>query len=249
MYQVRTSDFSGPLEKLLEFIETKKLDITTFSLAQVTGDFLSHIDSLKNEIKEAEHSEDETTKDNLLRMLADFLVVAAQLILIKSKSLLPQIQLSQEEEEGIYDLEKRLKIYSQLKPIFSLVKKTWTEAEPSYSRAMLSSIPTVFYPPKNVDVSKMRSALEKLLNTVGSLFLEKETIQRHLYSLEDKISEVSRKITEGISKFSEIISSKTKEEAIVLFLALLHLLRENTMTVSQSDLFGDISIQKSSQNI
>jgi len=243
MYQVKTEAFSGPLEKLLELIEEKKMDITQISLAAVTADFLSHIESLKIMAESSQREEEDEKKTLSLRILADFLVVAAQLILIKSKALLPEIVLSQEEEEGIYDLEKRLRIYSQLRPMFALVKNTWTQSDQMYSRTMLTSISPVFYPPKNIKKQDLQSALGKLLNTLGSLFLDKETIKKQLFSLEDKIMEVSKKIMQGVSKFSEIIGKKKKEEIIILFLALLHLLRENYFAVSQKKLFEEINIE------
>lgn len=247
MYQVKIKTFDGPLEKLLELIEEKKLDITNISLAEVTADFLLYVNKLKDEAEKAETAQNDEQKTYSLRMLADFLVVAAQLILIKSKSLLPELALTPEEEEGINDLERRLKIYSQLKPMFALVKKTWLESEIMYSRPMLASVPTVFYPPQNIKREDMSSSLGKLLNALGSLFLDKETIKRQLFSLEEKIIEVSRKITQGISKFSEIIGKKKKGEVIVLFLALLHLLRENSFSVSQSELFDEIHIEGSNK--
>jgi segregation and condensation protein A len=243
MYEIKTGAFSGPLEKLLELIEEKKMDITGISMAEVTADFLLYVNTLKDEAQKAETSPDEDTKTLALRMLADFLVVAAQLILIKSKALLPNLELSPEEEEGINDLERRLKIYSQLKPMFALVKNSWLESTQMYSRTMLTSIDPVFYPPKNIKPSDMATSLGKLLNTLGSLFLDRETIKKQLFSLEDKIIEVTKKITQGISKFSEIIGKKKKDEVIILFLALLHLLRENTFSVSQTGLFDEIHIE------
>ena len=243
MYQVKTESFSGPLATLLSLIEEKKMDITEISLAEVTADFLAHVNALKDEAARAEAGENEEEKTQSLRMLSDFLVVAAQLILIKSKALLPEMALSEEEEEGINDLERRLKIYSQLKPMFATVKKEWLESEPMYSRAMLTSIDPVFYPPKNLKPDDMKTSLGKLLNALGSLFLDKEVIKKQLFSLEDKILEVSRKITQGISRFSEIISKKKKDEVIVLFLALLHLLRENAFSVNQAGLFEEINIE------
>ena len=90
----------------------------------------------------------------------------------------------------------------------------------------------------------MGESLGKLLNSMGSFFLDKETIRKQLFTLEDKITEVTKKITQGISKFSEIIGRKAKDEVIVMFLALLHLLRENAFAVKQDKLFDDIKIEK-----
>ena len=248
MYEVKTLAYSGPLEKLLELIEAKKMDITQISLAEVTADFFLYVDSIKEEAQKAENEPDEEVKTQALRILADFLVVASQLILIKSKALLPELSLTEEEEKEMHDLESRLKIYSQLKPMFASVKNEWAQSFRLYSRTLLLSQPTVFYPPKKISLESMSASVGKLLNSIGSYFLDKETIKKQLFTLEDKISEVTKKIAQGISKFSEIIGRKTKNEVIVIFLALLHLLRENTFAVSQENLFDEIKIEKRNQS-
>lgn len=245
MYEVKTiENFSGPLEKLLELIELKKLDITTISLADVTADFLSYVENLKKTIATSHDDGDDDSTSS--RVLADFLVVAAQLLLIKSKALLPDLVLSQEEEESIVDLERRLRIYGELKPMFALLKTTWTNATPSFSREFFKDIPVVFYPPKDVSPMHLHGALENLFALLGTLFVETEKIARSLITLEDKISEIFSRVSSGITRFSHILTEKTREESIVLFLALLHLLRDQTVTVKQDGMFGDIEIEKQS---
>lgn len=241
MYEIKTEEFSGPLDKLLELIESKKLDITTISLAQVTDDFIKYIETLKNNISE---NQDDSDIFKNSRQLADFLVVASGLILIKSKSLLPQLELTLEEEESVFELEKRIQIYAQIKPLFALMKKHWLSTNQTYSRGLLLSMPTVFYPPKNIDGFLLNKSLEGLIKTLGSYFYEQEKIQRQLFSLEEKISEISKKIINGISKFSQMIGQKSKGESIVLFLALLHLLRDRVLDVNQIGTFEEMEITK-----
>ena len=101
LYELKLETYQGPLDKLLELVEGKKLEITKISLADVTADFLNFLKKLESE--GANHS-----------LIADFLVVASKLILIKSKVLLPALTLSEEEESDIHDLEARLKIYAEL---------------------------------------------------------------------------------------------------------------------------------------
>src|SRR5262245_24863161 len=103
MYEVRLEQYSGPLDKLLELIEEKKLEPTQVSLAAVTADFISYVEKLEQE------------KDVDPGVLADFVVVAARLLVIKSKVLLPGLELTEEEKVDIADLENRLKIYQEFK--------------------------------------------------------------------------------------------------------------------------------------
>ena len=102
-YQVRLQVFEGPLDLLLHLIEREELDITRISLAQVTDQYLAHIDRL-----EKVHAEN----------LADFLVVAAKLLLIKSQMLLPRPEstaILEEEEDPGAQLVRHLLQYKELK--------------------------------------------------------------------------------------------------------------------------------------
>ena len=99
-YQVKTPIFEGPLDLLLNLIEKRKLFINEISLAEVTDDYLTYIKNLP--------------KISISDMTI-FILIAATLILIKSKSLISNIELTEEEEGQIEDLERRLKIYQKIK--------------------------------------------------------------------------------------------------------------------------------------
>ena len=98
-YELSLEYYKGPLDKLLELVEEKKLEITQISLAEVTADFLNYLKTLDE--SRANHS-----------LIADFLVVASKLVLIKSKMLLPSLPLDEEEESDIRNLEERLKLFA-----------------------------------------------------------------------------------------------------------------------------------------
>ncbi len=108
-FQLKTSYFEGPLELLLDLIEGKKLHVSEISLAEVTEEYLNYL-NLFSEIPE----EDERHKFMMLDR-SQFIVVAATLILIKARSLLPTIELSEEETESIDDLTERLRLYEIVK--------------------------------------------------------------------------------------------------------------------------------------
>jgi len=93
MYRVELKEFQGPLDLLLQFTEENKLDITEISLAKITDQYLSYLKQIQN---------------ISLESLADFLVIASRLILIKSRMLLPELELTPEEEEDIETLKQRL---------------------------------------------------------------------------------------------------------------------------------------------
>ncbi|MFI5205325.1 MAG: segregation/condensation protein A [Candidatus Paceibacterales bacterium] len=123
-YQLKLENYQGPLEKLLELIEEKKMEITEINLAEVTTDFLSYLQELTS--KEKIDSFDGIN----LRIIADFVAVASRLVLIKSKALLPGEKLTLEEESEIKELEERLKIYKEFRPVpISLGRKYYLNQE------------------------------------------------------------------------------------------------------------------------
>jgi segregation and condensation protein A len=242
MYEVRTQEFSGPLEKLLELIEERKMDVTQVSLAAVTADFLHYIEDLKKELGDGSAAQEIQT-----RFLADFLVVAAQLILIKSKALLPQLELSEEEEATIQDLERRLALYRDVKPIFATLRLLWTSSPRAFTRSSLYQFQPVFYPPPNVTLQGLSAALDGILNVLQQFLIESDTIERQLVSLESKIDEVITMVSASAFRFSDITGGRSREEIIVLFLAVLHLLCDRLLRATQQKVFGEIRVATSSQ--
>lgn len=247
MFQVTTGEFSGPMDKLLELIEAKKLDITQVSLAEVTGDFIAYIESLKEAAVAGQPDDgdhDRETRRAATRVLAEFLVVASQLILIKSKMLVPDTPISEEEQETMVDLERRLRLYRELKPLFALLKTTWASSPQLFSRQAYATVTPMFYPAPGVTPTVVADAMARLVSSLGSLATEKETIEHQIISLEEKIAELLTVITERAQRFSDVVSQKSRQESVVLFLALLHLLRDHRLTAQQDGLFNDIAIQK-----
>ncbi|PIV31847.1 hypothetical protein COS33_00990 [Candidatus Wolfebacteria bacterium CG02_land_8_20_14_3_00_37_12] len=238
MYELKLEQFSGPIEKLFELIELKKMEITELNLAEVTADFLDYL-------KKMEFVEP--------RMLADFVVIAAALLLIKSKALLPDLKLSNEEEKTVYDLETRLKRYAEFKPAIALFKKIYEQKKFSVSRPLFYNfypshkimwgVKPVFYPAPNANVESLKNIVAAIFNELNKITMESQTIESSLIKLEEKIEEIAKKIEQGVGNFSEIIKAKSRAEIIVLFLALLHLLREQLIKVEQKNGFSDIIIK------
>ena len=228
-YELKTEKFSGPIEKLLELIEERKMEIADLSLSEVVADFLNYL----KEIEEAEP-----------RLLADFVVVAARLILLKSKALLPNLKLTDEEEKDIKDLEERVRRYGEFKPAIGLFKKFYERKEFSVSRPLLFSQEPIFYPAENITIKSLEQAFGGIFKEFQKLTLESTTIESSLIKLEEKIEEIIEKIERGIGQFSELVKEKSRTEIIVLFLALLHLLKDQIIEVEQEEKFEDIMIKK-----
>jgi segregation and condensation protein A len=255
-YELHLENFSGPLEKLLALIEAQEMDVSEVSMAKVTDDFLGYLETVKNRPVPQTDSEVESVDFNLfradLRILADFIAVASRLIFLKSKYLLPGLVLSEEEEADIKDLEHRLKIYQELKPALRHLAKLWDERHTSLSRPYflgrgggLAPGQTIFYPGNNLDKESLAGAFSHIFETIKTFELETEVIKEKIVTLEEKITEVLGRIqTEGDTHFKHLSGEKSRSEMIVVFLAVLHLAREQLVLLEQIDNFSDIMVKK-----
>ena len=229
-YEFKIEKFFGPIEKLLELIEEKKMEITEVSLAEVVADFLNYL---------------KTIEEKEPHMLADFVVIASRLILIKSKALLPTLELNEEEKEDVKDLEERLRRYAEFKPAMVLFKKFFEANNFSVSRQFLNNHEPIFYPADNFNIFSMQTAMKNIFEIFSRLAIETQKIEPELIKLEDKINEIIKKIESGIAKFSDVTKEKSRREIVILFLALLHLLKEQLIKVEQNEGENDIIFKSS----
>jgi len=257
-YEMKTETFSGPLEKLLELIEAQKMDVSEVSMAQVTDDFLAYLRSLAG--RDGAKTPGGIAPSDLdlvkvdLRILADFIAVASKLIFLKSKYLLPGLALTDEEEADIKDLEGRLRMYQELKPALRHIGKLWRESHKSYSRpyfvgaalmARRKSGTAFFYPGTNMDAPALAESLGRIFDKVKTYELETETIKEKIVTLEEKVSEVMERIRrEGDMHFHRLSRDKSRSELIIVFLAVLHLAREQIVLLEQMENFSDIMVRK-----
>lgn len=226
-YELKTDGFEGPLEKLLGLIEAKELEITRLSLAEVTADFLKYVESL-GEVDS--------------RVLADFIVVAARLILIKSHALLPHLTLTEEEEEDIADLERRLRLYKEFRAAEKAISASW-DKNISYAREYLLELPQGFYLSENVSPTQLRDMMERLYEELQAFIPKTDEAEIKLVSLEQMIEEMIVRVSEAINtSFTKITEGRGRPEIIVLFLALLHLLKESKIEITQENTYSEIQI-------
>ena len=229
-YQLTIGEFKGPLDKLLELIEGQELKITQVNLAQVTADFLKYL-------KELEQQEINST------ILADFLVVASKLLLIKSKSLLPSLALEADEETEIRELEIRLKLYQELKKTQTYISELWQEIPQMTGREFLvTAAGKLFYPPTKIKKENIHEALKQAVGELEKIFKPTVYIKTEMINLKAKIEEVLKRLTQEPTTLNKFSSTRSRKEIIVLFLAILHLLRDQSIQAEQSNHFEDIRI-------
>ena len=250
-YKVSLEKFSGPLDLLFSLIEEKKMAINEISLAQATDQFLGYFKKLQ---EDALNKPESMSSTDYQRILADFLVIASRLILIKSRSLLPNLVLTKEEEGDIKELEERLKVYQQIK-IWGRELGKWAKDRVLYlGRGSYLNMPaiygehgqTMFYPPQNISAENLYKIYESFLKTLPQIEkLEEKNLQR-VVTLEQKIQELKTRINTAVeASFADISNGvKTKIDIILSFLAVLMLFRSRILELSQDKLFGDIKIKQ-----
>ena len=231
VFQLKHEKFEGPLELLLDLIENEKLSISEISLAKVTDDYISYVKSLGKIDPES---------------LAEFLVIAAHLMLIKSRSLLPSLALSKEDEASIEDLTARLAEYQRIRDITKELKKIESERRYIFTREAYQGMEPVFYPPPKFRIAMIPEAFMRVLATIPKFEKLAEEKIKKILSLEDKIKQVRSFLQEHMEKaFSELTKgAKEKIEIIVSFLAILELARQRFVELEQEKPFEDITIKK-----
>ena len=233
MLNIKLEKFEGPLSLLLQLIEKEEMDVTQVSLANVADQYVAYIREAKNIIPEE---------------MADFLVVAARLLLIKSKALLPYLY--PEEEEEIQDFEDQLKMYQEFLAATERLEKILNKKKFMFARefnrkAALSQVNS-FSPPKNIKVQDIKNIFSDLLFCLRpEEKLEEETLD-HKINIEDKIISIQNSLLNRIKmSFDNIISeAKNKTEIVVSFLAILELMRQREIILKQDGLFKEILIEK-----
>ncbi|MEA1963219.1 MAG: segregation/condensation protein A [Patescibacteria group bacterium] len=233
MLNIKLEKFEGPLALLLQLIEKEEMDVTEVSLANVADQYVSYIREAGNIIPEE---------------MADFLVVAARLLLIKSKALLPYLY--QEEEEEIQDFEDQLKMYQEFlaatKKIESILGKKRFMFAREFNRKAALSQTNSFSPPKNIKAKDIKNVFSDLLFCLlPEEKLEEETLD-HKINIEDKIISIQNGLLNRIKmSFDNIMAeAKNKTEIVVSFLAILELMRQREIMLKQDGLFKEIIIEK-----
>jgi segregation and condensation protein A len=227
---VKTSVYEGPLDLLLELIEKRKLLINDISLADVAEEYINKVNSMA-ELPMGE--------------VAEFVALAATLLLIKSRSLLPTLELSGDEERDIKELQYRLEVYKIIK-----------EAGRGLSRALESpmlyegSFPEpepLFLPDEGVTPDSLRAAANTLIEGFPQHLALPKVEVRKTVSLEDMIDTLAKRVSSAMRlSFKEFAGKREKTEVIVGFLALLELVKQGILRANQGERFGDIVLESDS---
>ncbi len=232
-YEVHTPLFEGPMDLLLHLIEKEELDITRLALAQVTDQFLAYVERMRDEVAIGD--------------VADFLVVAARLLWIKSQALLPRPPAapSEEREEEADDLVEQLRRYRRYKEAARWLRQRDAEGYHTYIR--LAPPPR----PQRLTLELGGLTAAELRAVARRLFFPQEgpapqeAIQRPRISIVRQI----RLLRTWLQRRKQIILQQilgprpTRLEAAVTLQAVLELIKQRAVEAEQPQLFGAIHIR------
>jgi segregation and condensation protein A len=228
-YTVKLPVFEGPLDLLLHLIEERELDITKVSLAAVTDQYLDYMNQVE-----------ELNPDRL----ADFLIVAAKLLLIKSRTLLPQPsdEIDEEEEEDVGDeLVRRLIEYRKFKNAAAELRSRQEQGLRAYARLLAAPEPQPTFRLEGVTLDALLEAVREAMMAQPTASVD-EVVTPLRVSLPEKIAQLEALLTERRRfSFTDILKeARSRTEIVVTFLALLQLIKRRKVVVQQHELFGEI---------
>ncbi len=225
MYTVTLEQFNGPLGLLLELIEGEELDITRISLASVADQFMAYLE--QSSVKNPEE-------------LADFLVIATKLLVIKSKTLFPDLALG---EEGDIPLEVQLGIYRHYRDASVQLENRIKQKQWAYFRDTPTLVRS-FSPPPALTSGILCAVWKRVLGALEQMVeLPKAAIIKTI-TLAERIREIQNLLVgKATVSFGRLkANAKNKTEVIINFLAILELAKRQLVRLDQSHLFEDITI-------
>jgi len=233
-YNIKVPVFEGPLDLLLHLIKQNKIDIYDIPIARITGQYLQYI---------------EIMKELNLEIASEFLVMAATLIYIKSRMLLPPDETieTEEQEDPRAGLVQKLLEYQAFKEASAVLREResiWTNVftRESVRNGDFASEPELYL--FEVNIFDLIGSLQKILRKLPP---EAINISRETLTVKDKIAFILEKIEgeEHATRFDSLFSeNKSRVELIVTFLALLEILRLGLVRAYQDEEFGTVWIMK-----
>lgn len=211
---------------LLQLIEQEQLDISQISLAAVTDQYISQLQNMEQlPIDE----------------LADFLVVAAKLLVIKSRLMVPGQPV---EDETGNDLARQLRLYQAFVEAAKIVNRWWGRHRVSYPRDGYATMEVIFNPPPKLTSVMVRQMFGEVLRGLEPIVRLPQTVVVRTINIRQKIEQVKELIVrQSRTSWRQLLElATTKTEAIVTFLAVLELVKQQAVQVAQEDLFDDLEI-------
>lgn len=229
-FKTKVGEFEGPLDLLLSLIEKRKMHISQVSLAQVADDYINYLQQ-KNSEKSLEE-------------MANFILVASTLMLIKSLSLLPGLQVTETEKSDIEQLESRLKQLQRARELSLHVKELFGKNISFFPTEKKRSL-IIFAPTTEITLAYLMKVARELLSKLPQPEIIPEKIIRKVVSLEEVIGDLATRVSRAMKlSFQDFVrDKKEKVNVIVSFLGMLELVKQGAIEIEQKSHFADISME------
>lgn len=217
------------MELLIELVEKRKLLINDISLAEVTDEYMQTVSAMQ---------------ELSLPNTAQFVSLAATLLLIKSKSLLPVLDLTTEEEQSIEDLEERLRQYQIYRDAGQQLQALFGKT-PLYEPEYVPPREPLFSPDQHCNTADLAAALAHVLENLPKNEPKPTAKVRPTISLEDMMSKLQTRIEQQMqTRFSDIRATETEHKNVIVgFLAILELFKQGNIIITQASRFEDIHME------
>ena len=231
-YKVKLEVFEGPLDLLLYLIKQDEIDIYDISIERITRQYLEYL---------------QTFKELNIELAGEFIVMAANLIYLKSRSLLPIDQQppaeEAEEDDPRWDLIRQLVEYKKFKEAAVNLHLREVEQETIFAREaspMLSENPLRL---EEVGIFQLINAFQSVIKRIEAR-QEVQEIFGERFSVSEKIDAILRRVAAGATvRFSDLFGAiVSRVEVVVTFLALLELIRLKQVRATQKNVFAEIEI-------
>ncbi|MBI4434435.1 segregation/condensation protein A [Candidatus Uhrbacteria bacterium] len=226
---IKLEQFEGPLDLLLRLIEQEEVDITTIALARVCEEYLAHLKQV----------EDRSPED-----VADFLIIAAKLLYLKSLLLVPGAV--GEAEVDATGLAEQLRIYRAFVDASRILEARYASGMTCYPTERAPIAVPMFIPPPNCDVETLHASLTHIVAELEPIVRIPRAVVGRVISIDDRIAEIRRLIvTQPQTSFDEVLHGRRgRDEAIVSFLAILELVKRQVIDAAQDARFAPIRIER-----
>ncbi len=230
-YQISTPVYTGPLDLLLDLIERAELDITSLALAQVTDQYLDYLE----QIADRDPAE-----------VSAFLVIAARLVQIKSAALLPKpapVEQTQEVDDA-EALARQLILYRRFRQLAAVLEGRQAEGLKTYLRI---AVPVAHLDThldmSGITLNDLVKAAWQIMGSQNALPALSQVVNMPRVTIRERIHTIVEALkVYGSTSFQDLLDNRSRIEIVVTFLAMLELIKRNTIQADQSGLFGDINL-------
>lgn len=232
-YQVKLDAFEGPMELLVHLIQVNKIDIYDIPIAALTEQYMAYLAAMR---------------EFNIEVASEFLVMAATLLLIKSRMMLPKPPKETEEDEAAdprEELVQRIIEYQRYKKV-SLAMEERAEAAERYVGRAPTELPARLAPPTGLSAQALWEAFRKVLAVKHELTIPEAIVAHEEYRVEDQMRMIVARLLAargGAVDFEDLFAEGTRDELVATFLAMLELIRRRMILVRQPALFAPIRVE------